>query len=166
MTKSQCWILVLWISFTVLAFAYFIDNKLVDFDAEHKLENMTAQEFAPHLSPFLGTNDNVSRIIHFSKKNCDCQQTSELHIKEINNLASESHFDIINIELKEHDIIPSVPSIAIMSKTGEVIYYGPYGQGIACSQTAGYAQTMLKNYLKGYVSNVIIKDAKGCYCSL
>ncbi|WP_413699741.1 DUF6436 domain-containing protein [Psychromonas sp. KJ10-10] len=70
------------------------------------------------------------------------------------------------MELGEHNIIPSTPSVAIISNMGEVIYYGPYGQGIACSQTAGYAQTMLKNYLKGYIGNVVIKDAKGCYCSL
>ncbi|WP_413699742.1 hypothetical protein ACLKMH_20505 [Psychromonas sp. KJ10-10] len=52
MTKSQCWILIIWLSFTVLAFAYFIDDKLKDFDAEHKLENMTAQSLAPHLFTF------------------------------------------------------------------------------------------------------------------
>lgn len=166
MTKFQFWLLALWLTFTVLAFSYFIQNKLTDFDAENKLENITHQQLAPYLLSFATSDDSGNKIIHFSKKNCDCQKTSEAHIQEINHIALENDFKIINVELTEHDIIPATPSIAVLNQSGEVVYYGPYGQGIACSQTAGYAQTILKNFLKGYESHFVITKAKGCYCLL
>tara|TARA_R110001583_G_scaffold10698_7_gene49170 strand:+ start:22251 stop:22751 length:501 start_codon:yes stop_codon:yes gene_type:complete len=166
MTRFQFAMLALWLSFTVLAFSYFINDKLKDFDADNKLANITALSLAPQIRSFLSSDSAENSIIHLSKKNCGCQATSEVHIQEINNIALVNHFNVINVVLEEHDTLPSTPSIAIINNAGEVIYYGPYGQGIACSQTAGYAQTVLKNYLKGYMSNIIIKEAKGCYCKL
>lgn len=168
MTKFQFGVLVLWISFTVLAFSYFITDRLVEFDENNKLENIKTQTLGSYFTHFITQENNKkgNKIIHFSQKDCDCYQSSEAHISDLNRIASANNFDIINVVLDEDDIIPSTPSIAVIGDSGEVIYYGPYGQGVACSQTAGYAQTVLNNYLKGYVSNIIIKNAKGCYCEV
>ena len=60
-----------------------------------------------------------------------------------------------------------VPGMAVsVVHNGEVVYFGPYGAGLACSQTSGYAQTILNNFIKGYAANFIIKNAKGCYCKV
>lgn len=168
MTKFQFAILVLWLSFTILAFSYFIQNSLVNFDSENKLVNIDHQDLIPHLTSLSDQikNDTSNTIVHFSKANCECQKNSEAHIADINKIAIANGFNIIGIVLDKHDIIPSTPSIAILGDTGDVIFFGPYGQGIACSQTSGYAQTILNNYLKGYRSNIIIKEAKGCYCAV
>lgn len=168
MTKFQFGVLVLWLSFTILAFNYFIQNSLVHFDSENKLVNIEHQDFIPHLISLSEQidNDTSNTIVHFSKANCNCQKKSEAHIVDINKTAIANGFNIIDIVLDKHDIIPSAPSIAIIGNAGELLFFGPYGQGIACSQTFGYAQTILNNYLKGYSSNTLIKDAKGCYCTV
>ena len=59
-------------------------------------------------------------------------------------------------------VIPSTPSVAFADKKGGILYFGPYGLGLGCSDTVGYAKTMLGNYLKGYSANILVKDAKGC----
>lgn len=166
--KWQVTIVTVWISFTVIAFAYFISNKLVDFDIANKLKGIGHQQLAisffPYLDPVL--KDVGNTILHFSQQNCSCQQYSEQHIEDINKIATENEFNVINIVVNEHHLIPATPSIAILNRLGEIIYFGPYGQGFACSQTTGYAQTMLNNAIKGYQANLIITEANGCYCQV
>lgn len=167
-TKLQLGILIVWLSFTIAAFSYFIDGKLVDFDSSQKLKNIEHTDISNYLSHYIthNNNDNMQTILHFSTPECDCQQFSEKHIIDINNLASSHGFNIKNISIKQDKVIPATPSIALIDSAGSVIYFGPYGQGIACSQTSGYAQTMLNNYVKGFKANIVIKDAKGCYCDV
>lgn len=181
-TRLQFVIIALWIIFTIAAFAYFTKDKLVSFDEKNKLENIDYKDFSTYLTPYIeSSNDNntneystsfsnndikTPRVIHFSKPDCDCQKFSENHIEDINKLARANGFEIQSVIINKDDIIPSTPSIAITDSSGDVIYFGPYGQGLACSQTSGYAQTMLNNYLQGYTANLVIKRAKGCYCTV
>ncbi|TYK65116.1 DUF6436 domain-containing protein [Colwellia echini] len=174
--KFQLGIIFIWLSFTVVAFAYFSTEKLVRFDEDKKLVNVDYEAFSSYLSAYseakdtneaLPTSNNkYHTVLHFSTPNCDCQKYSDKHIKDINKLAVEHSFIVKNIVLHKDTLIPSTPSIALLDDSGVVIYFGPYGQGIACSQTSGYAQTMLNNYIKGYSANIVIKEAKGCYCKV
>ncbi len=169
-TRFHLAIVIVWLTFTVAAFTYFISDRLVKFDFDNKLKNINHQQFASSLKPYIKAfqqNQNIGNtVLHFSKLNCKCQKYSEQHIQDINKIALENKFNIINVVVDddEYNSIPATPSIAIMTTMGEIIYFGPYGQGLACSQTSGYAQTVLKNFIKGYNANMIIKDAKGCYC--
>ena len=148
------------------AFIYLVSEKRVSFDLEKKLAGIGHLQLATVLKPYvvsvLAGKDNT--VLHFSTPDCDCQQYSATHIEDINKIATDNNFSIIKIVINEHNFIPATPSIAIIDLLGEVIYFGPYGQGLACSQTSGYAQTMLNNFIKGYKANIIIKEAKGCYC--
>ncbi|XQW84454.1 DUF6436 domain-containing protein [Thalassotalea piscium] len=167
MTRSHFCILFVWISFTVLAFSYFVSERLVSFDSHHKLDNIAYQELSNYLAPYLINNNKTEQtILHFTQKECTCQQYSEQHIQDINKIATDHGFNIKNIIVDDDTFIPSTPSVALLDHSGQVIYFGPYGQGVGCSQTSGYAKTMLNNYLKGYSANIIIKEAKGCYCAV
>jgi hypothetical protein len=167
-TKLQLSILITWLVFTIFAFGYFITDRLTSFDSNEKLKGVDYQRLSTFLAPYSAQIGNKAKhsILHFSTPSCDCQKYSHAHIQEINKLAAKYDFNIKNINIDEHDVIPSTPSIALLNESGEIVYFGPYGQGLACSQTAGYAQTILKNYLKGYSANIVIKEAKGCYCSV
>jgi len=168
-TKTQLGIITIWLSFTIAAFGYFISDKLVDFDEMHKLKNINQQNISNYLSHYISrnkANQRVQTVVHFSTPNCDCQQYSEEHIQDINTLATTNGFNVKEVTISEDKILPATPSVALIDNTGNVIYFGPYGQGLACSQTAGYAQTMLNNYIKGYSANIVIKQAKGCYCAV
>jgi hypothetical protein len=169
-TRFHLAIVIVWLSFTVAAFTYFISDRLVKFDFENKLENINHQQLARSLKPYVKVFQKNKKIgntvVHFSKSNCKCQKYSEQHIQDINKIAIENEFNIINVVVGngKYNIIPATPSVAIMTTMGEIIYFGPYGQGLACAQTLGYAQTVLNNFIQGYNANIIIKDAKGCYC--
>ncbi|GAW96869.1 MULTISPECIES: DUF6436 domain-containing protein [Colwellia] len=168
LTKFQFTIIIIWLSFTVAAFYYFVMNKLVSFDVDNKLLGIGHQQLATLLTPYIapGRQGVGNTVLHFSQPNCDCQQYSKAHIQDINLIASDNEFTIIKVVIHEHKIIPATPSVAIFDAQGDIIYFGPYGQGLACSQTSGYAQTMLNNLIKGYKAHIIIKEAKGCYCSV
>ena len=106
-------------------------------------------------------------IIHFTSENCACTQFSEAHKTSINNKAQADGFTVLNIHLPRHaqTVIPSTPSIVIISEIENLLYFGPYSTGLACSETNGYIETVLQSYAKGYDANLIIDDAKGCYCN-
>jgi len=168
LTKLQLIIVLVWIGFTVVAFIYFVSNKLVNFDFDNKLEGIDHKLLATSLIPYIDpvSIDKKNTVLHFSSPNCDCQKYSETHIQDINKMAIDNEFNIIKVVINEHYIIPATPSVAIFDAQGEIIYFGPYGQGLACSQTSGYAQTMLNNLIKGYKANIIVKEAQGCYCQV
>jgi hypothetical protein len=167
-SKSQFTIVLVWLTFTIAAFGYAITDKLVSFDNSQKLQGIEHQQLATSIKPYIEPllNNKGTTVLHFSQDNCDCQKTSDRHIQEIDQIANKNAFNVINVVISEHDIIPATPSVAIVDEGGAVVYFGPYGQGLACSQTFGYAQTILNNFLKGYSANIIIKEAKGCYCQL
>jgi thioredoxin-related protein len=168
MSKLQWGVLTVWIAFTLSAFGYLIKDRLVEFDESNKLAGVGSQELSGYLLPYakLANMTGQKTLLHFSTPSCECQQYSEKHIKDLNKLAGANDFLIKNVVINEHNTIPSTPSVALIDESGEVVYFGPYGQGLACSQTSGYAQTMLNNYLKGYAANLVVKEAKGCYCNV
>ncbi|TWX57706.1 DUF6436 domain-containing protein [Colwellia hornerae] len=168
MTKLQLGVLTVWIAFTLSAFGYLIKDRLVDFDESNKLAGIEYQQLSGYLLPYAKPVNRLGQntLLHFSTPSCECQQYSEKHIENLNKLAGANNFVIKNVVINEHNIIPSTPSVALIDESGDVVYFVPYGQGLACSQTAGYAQTMLNNYLKGYTANIVVKEAKGCYCNV
>lgn len=157
-----------WVVFTVMAFAYFSAERLVKFDMDDKLLEVDHIQLGHYLKEFssLQSGGLANSVIHFSKPNCACQKFSQNHIQDLNNMAKKNQFNVSSVVIEEHGIIPATPSVAILDASGSVIYFGPYGQGLGCSQTSGFAQTMLNNFVQGYSANIVIREAKGCYCSL
>lgn len=166
MVKTHLAIIIFWLLLTATAFFVLTQNRLVIFDEHDKMQNIGYKEFSSVLSPFIKAGNKGSTIVHFISPGCKCRQTSQKHRLELNKLAKINGFNVIEVVLQEHDVIPSTPSVALTDKKGELVYFGPYGQGLGCSDTVGYAKTMLGNYLKGYSANIVVKDAKGCYCSV
>ena len=77
-------------------------------------------------------------------------------------------FEVVNANITPDDftLLPSTPSILIVNEVGKLIYLGPYSAGLACSESNGYVELVLKNNAKGYSSNMIVNDLEGCYCNL
>ena len=166
--KRHILIVAVWLMFTVVAFAYFSKERLVNFDIDNKLQEVDHLQLGNYLKTYNPSQNNglANSVIHFSKPNCTCQKFSQDHIQDINKMAEDNQFSVTNVVIEQHDIIPATPSVAILDAFGEVIYFGPYGQGLGCSQTSGFAQTMLNNFVKGFSANIVVKEAKGCYCAL
>jgi len=166
-TKLQVSIIVCWLTFTATVFGLSINSRLVDFDGANKLNSIEYLEFSEHISSYIktGLNGEKGNIIHFTSEDCHCNRYSKQHIEDINQLANKHSFNVEYISLREHDVIPATPSTAIVDNSGKVIYFGPYGEGLECNKTEGYAQTMINNYLKGFSANIVVKEARGCYCT-
>ncbi|WP_448213458.1 DUF6436 domain-containing protein [Colwellia sp. MEBiC06753] len=149
------------------AFAYLLNKQLVMFDPEYGLAQHTPKSLLTALAQdnllAEALNENGNMIVHFQSPNCQCDQVSSGHIMALNNQAAH-HFSIKQITVSaNHSAIPSTPAVAIV-ESGELLYFGPYGQGIGCNNSQGFAQTVLNNLNKGFRANIIVSDAKGCYC--
>lgn len=164
-TPFQISVIVIWIGVTIAAFAYFIDSKLIDFNDNNKSNYLDRHKLADSLKKYIEPTKR-STVLHFKQPDCQCQQFSEAHIKNINDIASENNFNVKTITIEGDALLPATPSVAILNNLGEIVYFGPYGEGLACSQTNGFAQAMLTNFIKGYSADLIIEEAKGCYCKV
>ena len=77
-------IVVVWISFTVLAFAYFAQERLVIFDVNNKLQGVDHLQLAHYFQDYSSSESRGlgNKVIHFSKPNCACQKFSRCAAEE------------------------------------------------------------------------------------
>ncbi len=81
-------------------------------------------------------------LIHFVDDGCACSRFSKLHIKEL----KEQYKQVEHISITPQDNhsstlltnpidwVISSPSVAVLSETGKLIYYGPYTDNAICGQ--------------------------------
>ena len=159
-----------WLTFVLVAAVYFIRIRLVPFDPNKKLKGIESELIVNQISQIESlVNKKLSNtIIHFTSTGCHCTQFSETHKKTINNSAESDGFNIINVRLDPkhlNSIIPSTPAVLLVDKLGGLLYFGPYSQGLACSESNGLIEIVLNNYQKGFSSKLIMNEAEGCYCN-
>jgi len=169
-TRYHYIVFFLWLCLTLVAAIYFISNRLTLFDPKMNLLGRNSSAVITAARELEGLKDvNLSNtIIHFTSDNCSCTQYSKEHKTEIDKKAKRAGFNIININLPADllTIIPSTPSILIVNAMEELLYFGPYSVGLACSQSNGYVEVVLQNYAQGYNSDLLISEVTGCYCNI
>lgn len=158
-----------WLIGTIIAATYFISGRLLPFDPEQKLSTKNSIALLAQLNEIdqLKNVDLKNTIIHFTSDDCFCTQYSDDHKRSINQQADLDGFNVFNVNLPAHvaPLIPSTPAILIIGQEKQLLYFGPYSIGLACTQSNGYVETVLQNYAKGYAASLIINDASGCYCN-
>lgn len=163
-------ILIGWLTLVVVAAVYFIGLRLVAFDPDKKLQAIEGDLIIEQIMQFDSLADKKlsNTILHFTSEDCHCTQFSEAHKNELNKSAQLDGFNILNVSITPeyvNSIIPSTPSVLLVDKLGELLYFGPYSEGLACSQSNGLIEVVLSNYKKGFNSKLIMDEAQGCYCN-
>lgn len=164
--RIQFSILIVWVAFTILAFRYFTFERLIDFDLEGQLQGTNTGTFRELLSQeyFSGLALPANSIINFINPECGCNKVTQIHINGLVKSAHTQHMSVLNMQPNRSSLVTSTPSVVITDSNSEVVYFGPYGAGLGCSNTEGLAQTIFDNYIKGFSANMIVADVKGCYC--
>ncbi|NVK25147.1 MAG: hypothetical protein HWE10_09485 [Gammaproteobacteria bacterium] len=170
-TFGQWLITGTWFVFTLICFVYLTFDRLIAFDPQDKLTNISPDVFQQKLvdinKDLLGIEPKKGIILHFQQNDCACNVSSEAHVNALKELAQMHTVEFRNIDpTLIPDIVPSTPSVAILDDNGQLVYFGPYGEGLDCSQTDGFALTVFNNYLKGFSASLLISDAEGCYCNI
>ena len=162
-------IVAVWLIFTVCAAIYFIGNRLSEFDPERKLVDISQEELVHRIMAELKLPEHMpNTLINFISKNCSCNQISEAHRIDVKKNASQENMSVINITLPEgfSGIIPSTPAVLALNKNSELIYFGPYSEGLSCGSGEGIIDLVMSNYKKGYNAQLIMEKSKGCYCNV
>ncbi|MFD2167048.1 DUF6436 domain-containing protein [Thalassotalea euphylliae] len=166
-TTLQIAICSIWLIFTIMAFAVLVDDQLVEFDGENKLTEITPNALQQQLIGLVGSPVDTpeNQVIHFQRNDCHCNRVTATHVQSLAKLAESHGFSVNTVELEDTEtIVPSSPAVAII-ESGKLLYFGPYGQGVSCSETSGFAQTVFENAQKGYKDEIIMRQASGCYCA-
>jgi len=162
-------VFIIWLVFIVIAAKYFIYDSLISFDPKNRLSG-DSSVIVNEIKSSLALENKLSKktVIHFTNQNCSCSTYTEDHKKTTDKYSQENGFEIRSIELseKQSNVIPSTPAVLILDELGELIYLGPYAEGLECSAGSSIVDIVLKNYVKGFNANLIMNDAKGCYCNL
>ena len=156
--------ITIWLLCVILALGYFQLSGLQEFDPKRKLQR------SGWLIEFknLTESDNLSKatLALFVDPQCGCTKRSKTHIQQLEHLAS-SDLDVVvhsyNSTIK--DVIPNTPAAVLIDAYGALVYAGPLSEGLACSASDGFVELVISNLLAGFNSELVISDAKGCYCS-
>jgi hypothetical protein len=166
-------VFILWLGLTLVAAVYFISSRLTPFDPNMKLLGQESSAVMQHtviqqVREITTLKNLKNTVVHFTSNDCLCTQYSDEHKAVINKKARLGGFNIINIKLSADllTIIPSTPAILIVDDLDELLYFGPYSVGLACSESNGYVEAVLQNYAQGHNSSLVISDVKGCYCNI
>lgn len=178
--KSSSWkiilLLILWACSASAGIVYLGVNQFKEFDPQLKLSSaMMDIEFEQHFVRLLdisGQENNA--IIHITDSQCFCSALAKAHKNSLNRWAIEHDFNFRTVEINEHtellSFVPAVPSVVVIGKTGDLVYFGPYSQGAGCLQTTGMIDERLAHLVKLQSANTfnsgayIQSEAKGCYC--
>ncbi len=167
-SKTHYGIVVLWLGFTVLAAIYFITDRLVSFDPQQKLANVNHQSLVEQIiAEFELPNHLPNTLINFVGPNCKCNQTSFEHLSDVKNTAKQSKMSVINITIPKefNGLVPSTPAVMALDNNNELIYFGPYSEGLSCGKGEGIIDLVLSNYKKGFNAQLIMANSEGCYCN-
>ncbi|MDN4501044.1 DUF6436 domain-containing protein [Alteromonadaceae bacterium BrNp21-10] len=148
-------------------FGYFVQLRLVSFDEKHQLANVTTVQIVEQTLHILKTDKPIVKtVVHFVNPSCHCNSLTAPHIEQINQQAQKAGFTsaTVNIDDSNPTIIPATPAILITDNNGDLMYFGPYSQGLACSQKNSMIDVVFKNYQLGFNSDLVISEAEGCYC--
>jgi len=167
MSVKQLVIVLTWIVFTAAMFVFFTLETLHDFDPEHKLKNVNESKLVQQVSDLTGlpVSELANTVVNFYKEDCACHRVSQSHITALNDKTTNANHTFLNVKVDRGAPIPATPSVMIIGDDTDIIYLGPYGEGLDCAQTDGYASTIYNNHLLGYSANLIITQAQGCYCN-
>lgn len=160
---------VVWLTFIIGAFIYLVNRELSSFDPNRALSNISSQKLIESMKTPIDSKISFDKtIIHISDEACHCNGYTKNHQLAINKLAAQNNFSIQYLsidELPDTAFIPSTPVVMLLGENNELIYFGPYAQGIACSENNTILELAWKNYLKGFNANIIFGEAEGCYCN-
>ena len=161
-------IVVMWLGFTGFAAIYFITDRVVAFDPQNKLINISQTTLVNSvMAEFDLPEEMPNTLINFISEDCSCNTISKEHLSDVKNNAVKDNMSVINIILPEglSDIIPSTPSVLALNKKSELIYFGPYSEGLSCGKGEGIIDLVMSNYKKGFNAQLIMTNSKGCYCN-
>lgn len=166
----QYTLFICWILGTLIAAVYFVNARLVPFDPNKTLLNVDSHELLAKIkdTELLKGYNLKNTLVHITSSNCDCSSYSNEHKISINKQAAIDGFNVldINIATNVKEVFPSTPAALITDEEGQLIYFGPYSEGLACASSNGLIELVMNNYKKGFNSRLIFSESKGCYCNV
>lgn len=159
----------LWLILVVFAAKYFMQQRAIDFDPKGLLVDVENNVL---LATILASNriqkSPKNTLYHLYTEDCGCNKVTDSHMNSVFSLAKENSFTVEHI-LITPDIrayVPSSPAVLATDEQGELLYFGPYGEGAACSKSNGIIDVVLNNFFQGFKFSAIHSQATGCYCNL
>ena len=110
-------------------------------------------------------------VVHFSDGNCPCTRFSLSHVSNLERELNKAH----HIRVSPNDLasLPwdrvsklavSSPSVAIINAAGKLAYYGPYTDGLLCSQGNDLVSQVLENLRADENFQWMNVLGYGCFC--
>lgn len=166
---SHYFAVIIWLVSIAGAFFYLINRELSLFDPNEALAGFSSQSLVHNIALSLHEGEVIDKtLIHIRDESCHCNSYTTKHAIALDKRAQESHFLVKTLALSEIDklpFIPSTPAVMLVGENNELIYFGPYAEGLACSKNNSMLELSWRNYEKGFNSHLIFNEALGCYCN-
>lgn len=164
----------LWLVLTALAFYWFSDEQLVEFDPNNQLDpfvinSQTRVELQNKLTTRLArqVNQLANQVYLVTLEDCQCNNNAQIHLNKLTDQLINKGFEFNEISLESlKAFLPAAPAILVFGDEGQLIYMGPLSSGYLCNSQNSMVEMSVDSAINANVPAMIINDAKGCYCHL
>ena len=169
--KFHYLLVAVWLLCTFLLAGNFIADRLVPFDPQGKLANANGVEILTALgldSDKLRDSRNGT-LVHITSEACFCSDFTLEHQSILDEMALQDELKVVRISDEKIDkgkLIPSVPAVALLDANGKLAYFGPYSEGLACTESNGLVEVVMNNLRHGFNPELVVNDTTGCYCKV
>lgn len=159
-------VLFCWLLSVLVSAQYFIAQQSVAFDPADRLMDLNSESLLQQIIAEHNVSIQSFQIVEFVSADCHCNRVTELHKRKLENFANQNGVGFSSIEIDSSNSVTSTPSVLVTNNQGELVYFGPVGEGIGCNENTDVVQTAITNYQLGFNPSLVNAQAEGCYCNL
>lgn len=117
------------------------------------------------------SDDSRITVVHFLDDKCSCTRFSRPHIEALESTHIEARHVFVEPGNSKgmfagefSDLVVTSPSVAVMNKAGSLAYYGPYTDGLVCSQGNDLVKRVFENLAQDSNYQWMNVLGYGCFC--
>ncbi|ASG65526.1 thioredoxin [Idiomarina piscisalsi] len=171
------WVVVtvfLWFAIALWGLSYLLEQRLVWFDSEGQLIEMSDSGDLGRSLKLALKNSGFhveGSIFHISSQGCRCNWRSAGHIGKVKRQVTEFGGENYSIDVDQvvelKRFVPATPAVIMFNNSSELIYLGPYADGAFCTTNSSFVEELIPLVLmEGEAPAWINAVAKGCYCEV
>jgi len=172
------------------------DIRMFDLQAEKIIDEQVLTNSLNTLLAELQTDPETTYLIHFWKPDCSCNRFNRIHVREIAEKYRHDKFQMITVtqphnnysdyeliqmakqEFSSHVVIdhqyqlsdkariPAAPAAAVIDKTGNLAYFGPYSDSSFCGLGGtAFVERVTDLLFAGENTSMINTLVAGCFCN-
>lgn len=163
----------IWATAILVALLMANTSQMQDFDPDAVLAQAASQQHFDETFTGMLQEAGVENgsIVHFTANTrCFCNELSESHQREITDSLADEGYGFNTLSLDDYPAVSKVinhfPALAVIDKSGQLRYLGPYATGFGCFTGNNLVEDIARIATnETFFGATVNTEARGCFCN-